>query len=95
MVYEVETNITLTNEIIDWCKEQYAAYAHNQTISGLWVIVIALISQLLIIAITNNADKIIERSQITEGDLIRIYKILQNFTFLLMAGFVIWNLFLT
>ncbi len=80
----------ITKECFEWCKDQYFAHQNNLTVEAMVILALALISLFAASIIYSFSEKIIEKTDLTEDSLSKIYRLCNTFAMYLIIGFFVW-----
>lgn len=79
-----------TKKCFEWCKDQHFINQNNLVIEAMVMPALALLSLMIANIIYAFSDKIIEKSDLTEDNLLKMYHLCNDFAKYLLIGFFIW-----
>ncbi len=86
----------ISQTCFNWCKDQHLTNQNNLTIYGLTIPLLALISIFICYLIYNYNNQILnlfKQNELKEHHLEKAFKLLLEFSILLLLGFFIWFLY--
>ncbi len=86
----IKNTWNLTNNCIDWCREQHFINDNNLQAEGLIIPALAFLLLVFHIAIINHSEFIIQKTDFSENQLERICKLASQGAAYLLIGFFVW-----
>ncbi len=89
-IFSINKTNQITTECFNWCKEQYFIHENNLTVEALIMPILALLFLIISGVFYNFSEKIIEKTDLSEENISKIYHFCNQFAKYLLIGFFIW-----